>query len=173
VAAIRTHRPDVLITYGDDQRGYPHPDHLRVHEISVEAFEAAGDPDAFPAAGEPWQPRKLYYTVWSKARMLATHQKFLELGLESPFSEEWLERPGQDDRITTRVDISDVADVRPRALLAHRTQIDPTSPFWFGLPEEEARLVHPYDEYVLARSIVDTDLPEDDVFAGIGDRVGR
>jgi mycothiol S-conjugate amidase len=35
------------------------------------------------------------------------------------------------------------------------------------------RAVHPYDEYVLARSLVDTDLPEDDVFAGINDRVGR
>ena len=42
-----------------------------------------------------------------------------------------------------------------------------------GLPEDEARQVHPYDEYVLARSIVDTELPEDDVFAGIGDRVDR
>jgi mycothiol S-conjugate amidase len=173
VAAIREHRPDVLITYGDDQRGYPHPDHLRVHEISVEAFEAAGDPDRFPEAGEPWQPMKLYYTVWAKARIVAMHEKFLELGLESPYSKEWLDREGQDERITTRIDISDHADVRGQALLAHRTQIDPASPFWFGLPPEEARLVHPYDEYVLARSLVDTDLPEDDVFAGIGDRVGR
>jgi mycothiol S-conjugate amidase len=173
VAAIRAHRPDVLVTYGDDQRGYPHPDHLRVHEISIEAFEAAGDPDRFPEAGEPWQPRKLYYTVWSKARVVAMHEKFVELGLESPFTQEWLDRPGQDDRITTSVDIVDFADVRPRALLAHRTQIDPTSPFWFGLPEDEARQVHPFDEYVLARSIVDTELPEDDVFAGIADRVDR
>ena len=173
VDAIRTHRPDVLVTYGDDQRGYPHPDHLRVHEISVAAFEAAGDPDAHPDLGEPWQPRKLYYTVWAKARIEKMHAKFLELGLESPFSQEWLEREGQDHRITTRIDISDFADVRGAALLAHRTQIDPDSPFWFGLPPEEMRLVHPYDEYVLARSLVDTDLPEDDVFAGITDRVGR
>jgi mycothiol S-conjugate amidase len=173
VAAIREHRPDVLITYGDDQRGYPHPDHLRVHEISVEAFDAAGDPDAYPELGDPWQPRKLYYTVWAKARIVAMHEKFLELGLESPYSAEWLDRPSQDDRITTRVDISDHSDVRGLALLAHRTQIDPESRFWFGLPPEEMRQVHPYDEYVLARSIVDTEPPEDDVFAGIGDRVDR
>jgi mycothiol S-conjugate amidase len=173
VAAIRAHRPDVLVTYGDDQRGYPHPDHLRVHEVSIEAFDAAGDPDAYPELGEPWQPRKLYYTVWAKARIEAMHAKFLELGLESPYTQEWLGREGQDHRITTRIDISDFADVRGAALLAHRTQIDPTSPFWFGLPPEEMRLVHPYDEYVLARSLVDTDVPEDDVFAGINDRVGR
>lgn len=173
VAAIREHRPDVIITYGDDQKGYPHPDHLRVHEISVEAFDAAGDPDAYPDLGDPWQPRKMYYTVWSRSRIVAMHEKFLELGLESPFTEEWLARPSQDDRITTRIDVSDHAEVRGLALLAHRTQIDPESPFWFGLPPEEQRLVHPFDEYVLARSIVDNDLPEDDVFAGTGERVDR
>ncbi|CAN5623285.1 hypothetical protein BH18ACT1_BH18ACT1_18810 [soil metagenome] len=167
VALIRRHRPHVIITYGDDQRGYPHPDHLRVHDISVVAFDAAGDPDAFAGAGEPWQPLKLYYSVWSKARMLAMHAKFEELGLESPFSQEWLDRPSQDERITTRIDITDFADVRPKALLAHRTQIDPDSPFWFGLPPDEARAVHPFYDYVLARSLVEAPLPEDDLFAGL------
>jgi mycothiol S-conjugate amidase len=171
VAAIREHKPHVLITYGDDQRGYPHPDHLRVHDISVAAFEAAGDPEAFPDAGEPWQPLKLYYTVWSKARILSMHEKFKELGLESPFTDAWFERPDQDDRITTSVDIYEFADVRPRSLLAHRTQIDPDSPFWFGLPPDEARQVHPFDDYVLARSLVETPVPEDDVFAGVRERV--
>src|SRR5688500_18240161 len=53
VAAIREHRPQVIVTYGDDQRGYPHPDHLRVHDISLPAFDRAGDPDWYPDAGEP------------------------------------------------------------------------------------------------------------------------
>ena len=171
VAAIRHHRPHVLVVYSDDQTGYPHPDHLRVHDIGVAAFEAAGDPTAYSEAGDPWQPLKLYYTVWSKARVVAAHERFLALGLESPFGPEWLERPDQDDRITTTVDISDYADVRPRALLAHRTQVDPESPMWFGLPPDEARTVHPYDEYILARSLVDSSVPEDDLFAGVADRV--
>jgi len=170
VEVIRRERPHVFITYGDDQRGYPHPDHLRVHDISVAAFERAGDPDAHPGTGDPWQPLKLYYTVWSRARMVATHEKFLELGMESPFDEKWFSRPSQDDRITTRVPIDDFTHIRPEALLAHATQIDPTSPFWFGLPPEVARSVHPYDDYVLARSLVDTELPEADVFEGIRDR---
>jgi mycothiol S-conjugate amidase len=170
VAAIRQHRPHVIVTYGDDQRGYPHPDHLRVHDITIPAFEAAGDPEAYPEAGEPWQPLKLYYTVWSRARMLAMHQKFLELGVDSPFTEERLSRLGDDDRITTQVDVSDFSDVRPRALLAHRTQVDPDSPFWFGIPPEEAKRVHPFDDYVLARSLVDSEVPEDDLFAGLRQR---
>jgi len=171
VAAIREERPQVVVTYGDDQRGYPHPDHLRVHDISVLAFDRAGDPDAYPDAGDPWQPLKMYYTSWSRARMVAMHEKFLELGLESPFDEKWFKRPSHDDKITTRIAIEAVADVRSNALLAHETQIDPTSPFWFGLPPEVARTIHPFDEYVLARSVVDTSRPEDDVFAGVRDRV--
>lgn len=167
VAEIRRTRPQVVITYSDDQQGYPHPDHLRVHDVSMLAFDRAADPGAYPDAGEPWQPLKLYYTVWSRNRLVAMHEKFLELGLESPFEERWFERPSQDDRITTRVDVSGHGDVRRQALLAHATQIDPESPLWFGLPPEVARTVHPFDDYVLARTLVHTELPEDDLFAGV------
>ena len=167
VEVIRRERPNVIITYGDDQRGYPHPDHLRVHDISGPAFDASGDPDQFPDAGEPWEPQKLYYVVWSRARIKATHDKFLELGLESPFGEDWFTRPSQDDQITTSIDIADWYDVRLDSLLAHETQVDPTSPFWFGLPRDVSRTVHPFDDYVLAESRVDTELPESDLFAGI------
>ena len=34
VRIIRAERPQVIITYGDDRKFYPHPDHIRVHEIS-------------------------------------------------------------------------------------------------------------------------------------------
>jgi mycothiol S-conjugate amidase len=172
VEVIRRERPQVIVTYSDDQSGYPHPDHLRVHDISVLAFEQAGDPDAHPGTGEPWQPLKLYYSVWSRKRLAAMHQRFVDLGLESPFSDEWLNRPHQDDRITTSVDINGFNDVRIDALLAHETQVDPTSPFWFGLPREEQVSIHPYDEYVLARSLVDGGgTPETDLFAGVRSQV--
>jgi mycothiol S-conjugate amidase len=167
VAVIRRTRPQVIVTYGDDQQGYPHPDHLRVHDISLPAFEAAADPDRYPEAGPPWQPLKLYYTAWSRARIQAMHDKFLEMGLESPFGEDWFKRPAQDERITARVATAGFADVRRRALLAHATQVDPTSPFWFGLPPEIADGVYPVDDYQLGRSLVPTDPEEDDLFAGV------
>ena len=171
VAAIRRERPQVIVTYADDQEGYPHPDHLRVHEITLPAFDAAGDPDAYPGLGPPWQPLKLYYVAWSRARMLAMHEKFLELGLQSPFDEKWFDRPDHDHRITTRLDVSDHNDVRRAALLAHETQIDPESPFWFGLPPDV--VAYRYDDYILARSLVDSPLPEDDLFAGVREQVRR
>ena len=125
VAAIREHKPQVIVTYDEDQSRYPHPDHLRVHDISVLAFDAAGDPDRYPEAGPPWQPLKLYYSAWSVKRMYAMHQRMLELGLESPVDEErmkWIEEAmAAPDRITTSVDIAEHADVRQLALLAHRT----------------------------------------------------
>ena len=181
VEVIRRERPQVIVTYDEDQSGYPHPDHLRVHEISVAAFDAAGDPTAFAEAGVPWQPAKLYYTGFSGERVLALHAKFLELGLESPFDDAWLERARSLTRVySTCIDISDYADVRRDALLAHATQVDPTSPFWFGLPPEVARTVHPVDEYVLARvapgfraAAAADEAAEDDLFAGVRDPANR
>jgi mycothiol S-conjugate amidase len=167
VSIIRRVRPQVMLTYGDDQQGYPHPDHLRVHDVSMAAIDAAADPHAHPEAGPPWQISKVYWSTWSKARITAMHEKFVELGLESPFSKEWLDRPGQDDRITTRIDLGDHVDVRRDALLAHATQVDPTSPFWFGLPAEVARTVHPIEEWILGRSEVEVETPESDLFAGL------
>jgi mycothiol S-conjugate amidase len=167
VEVIRRVRPQVVVTYPADQEGYPHPDHLRVFEITGPAVDAAADPSAYPGTGAPWSVSKIYYSAWSRARIEAMHEKFLELGLESPYDASWFERPSQDQLITTRVDTSKVADVRRRALLAHATQVDPTSRFWFGLPEEIADQVYPVDDYVLARSAVASNGPEDDLFAGI------
>ena len=167
VGIIRRTRPQVVLTYGDDQRGYPHPDHLRVHEVTMEAVDAAADAGRFAEAGPAWEVSKVYWSVWSRARIVGMHEKFLELGLESPYPPEWLERPSQDERITTAVPIHGFEDVRRDALVAHATQVDPTSPFWFGLPWDVARTIHPYDDWVLARSTVATELPEDDLFAGL------
>ena len=167
VGIIRTQRPDVIITYADDQQGYQHPDHLRVHDITLPAFDLAGVAAAFPDSGAPWVPKKLYYSMWSRRRMLATHMKMQELELESPFDERWFSRPSMDHRLTTRIDIHETFSVRSDALLAHRTQVDPESPFWFGLPDDIAREVYPYEDYILARTRVATVEPEHDLFAGI------
>ena len=170
VALIRRERPQVVVTHEEEQQHYPHPDHLRVHEISVAAFEAAGDPAAYPGTGEPFEPLKLYYSTWPMEQFRRRHEKFLELGLESPYeqriAEGWLERvPSRP--VTTKVDVTGYADVRRAALLAHATQIDPNSPHWFGLPIEAEREIHCYDPYILARSRVPASEPEDDLFAGI------
>jgi mycothiol S-conjugate amidase len=173
VAAIRRQRPHVVITY-DENGGYPHPDHVMTHKISVAAFDAAGDPDRYPEAGEPWQPLKLYYHMsFGRARIAQMHEALLAAGLESPY-EEWLkEWDGEDTvtpRITTRIECAEWFPRRDEALLAHATQIDPTSR-WFAVPLQLRQQINPTEDYELARSLVDTELPEDDLFAGVRETI--
>ena len=176
VKAVREFRPHVILTY-DENGGYPHPDHIKTHQVTVEAFEAAADPDRYPEAGEPWQPRKMYYFVtFHQAKYAALHEELLRRGLDSPYSkilEEWeerarqrLERGQRTLEITTKVAAADYFKVRDDALRAHATQIDPNSS-WFACPREVERDAWPTEDYHLARSLVDTELPEDDLFAGI------
>jgi mycothiol S-conjugate amidase len=51
-------------------------------------------------------------------------------------------------------------------LIAHATQIDPDGG-WFRVPMEIQQEVWPTEDYELAKSLIDTSLPEDDLFAGI------
>jgi mycothiol S-conjugate amidase len=169
VKLVREFRPHVITTY-DENGGYPHPDHIMTHTISMIAFEAAGDPERYPEAGEPWTPLKLYYHQgFNEQRTVALHEALLARGLESPYWE-WLERWKTADRpersITTYVPCADFFEIRDKALLAHATQIDPEGP-WFRVPMELQREVWPTEDYELAKSRVDTTLPEDDLFAGI------
>jgi len=167
VRIIREERPQVIICYSDHQTGYLHPDHLRVNDITVPAFHAAGDTVAYPDAGEPWAPSKLYYSVWSHERMVLTHAKCLELFGESPYKEQWFDRESEDHYITTKIDAGSYWDQRCDALLAHATQVDPDEKMWFPLPRDVAASLYPWDDFELAFSHVPTELPESDLFAGV------
>jgi mycothiol S-conjugate amidase len=150
VAVIRRERPQVILTYPDEQTEYPHPDHLRVHEISVVAFDAAGDPTASPRPA-PVRALKLYYSVWPAERFRQIHAKFLELGLSRRSTRSGCPAD-PDDPFTTTIDVQGFAEVRGEALKAHATQVDPNSPFWFGLPPEVLEDIHPVDQFRLARA---------------------
>jgi mycothiol S-conjugate amidase len=170
---VRRERPHVMLTY-DEQGGYPHPDHIRTHEISMIAFEAAGDPSRYPDAGEPWQPLKLYYfETFHKARLTALHTAMEQAGLESHYKEwldRWEDRPEDEGKITTRVECGEYFEVRDRALIAHATQIDPES-WWFRCPLEIQRAAWPTEDYQLARNLTSSTVPEDDLFAGVRESV--
>jgi mycothiol S-conjugate amidase len=175
VEVIRRFRPHVVTTY-DEHGGYPHPDHVRCHEVTVAAFDAAGDPRYDLAPGEPWQPLKLYYHhAFHRQRTQALHEEMLRRGLDSPYAQrlaQWPADPEHDSRITTRVPCAEYFAIRDAALLAHRTQIDPDGA-WFACPREVHEAAWPTEDYELARSVVETSLPEDDLFAGIRPLVTR
>lgn len=172
VRLIREYRPQVLITY-DENGGYPHPDHIRTHDISVAAFDAAADPEAYPQAGEPWQVSKLYYHGgFSRVRLTALNEAMLRYNNTAPFAA-WMERMDRDDgadrssKITTRVPVAGFLEARDAALRAHATQISPSDAHWFAVPHAVETEAWPTDDYELARSHVSTEIPENDLFAGI------
>jgi mycothiol S-conjugate amidase len=170
VKLIREFRPHVLVTY-DENGGYPHPDHVMTHKVSIAAYEASGDPARYPDAGQPWQPMKLYYHMgWSRTKLTTVHEAMLAAGLESPYGE-WLanwseDRPDNSLRVTTRVECGDWFDTRDDALRAHATQVDPDG-MWFAVPREIQLKAWPTEDYELVKSTVGSELPEDDLFAGV------
>lgn len=175
VALIREFRPQVVTTY-DPSGGYPHPDHIMCHRVTMAALRGAADPDAYPGTGEPWQVSKVYYDHgFSMARIRAVHEAMTAAGLESPFGE-WVESRGAREmperEVTTRVPCADFFDARDAALRAHATQIDPSG-FFFAVPRDLERETWPFEEFELAESHVPTTLPETDLFAGIRPEVAR
>src|SRR6266849_2896600 len=102
---IRTHRPDVIFTMDPTMRyggGYVnHPDHIAAAEVVLRSI----NPDA--------STRQMLPELWQEERLEPHKPKAL-----------FLMAFGEPDTI---VDVSDVVDVKIKALLAHRSQIDEDS----------------------------------------------
>ena len=176
VRLVREFRPHVILTY-DENGGYPHPDHIQAHNVSVEAYRKAGDPQAYPGTGEPWTPLKLYYDrAFNVERFIALHEALEERGLQSPYAEriaayqesdpEGHRPPVARHQTTTKVECAEHFPARDCALSSHRTQVDPKGPF-FAVSSQTQAEVWPWEDYTLADSRVETTAPETDVFAGI------
>lgn len=170
VRLVREFRPHVMITY-NERGGYPHPDHIRCHEISLRAYEAAGDADAFPDAGPPWQVSKLYYDeIFNSAKVLKLQAALQEAHPDSPLHEEladWVERiKDRPFTATTQVEVGEFLEVRDDALRAHASQVDPNSSFFFW-PNDVIRDAWPYEDFRLAFSRVEVPEKESDLFEGV------
>lgn len=170
VRVVRRFRPHVLVTY-DENGGYPHPDHIRTHEVSVAAWHAAADPEQFPEAGPAWSVSKLYYErTMNPRRFSAFYDALRERDPESPLVEqlgEWVARfADRPDLATTQVDVHEYFDARDAALRAHASQVPPDSPFFYW-PNDLLAEVWPTEDYQLVEARVPTELPESDLFAGI------
>ncbi|MGL4339392.1 MAG: PIG-L family deacetylase, partial [Rhodoglobus sp.] len=168
VRIIRELRPQVMVTY-DENGGYPHPDHIRTHQISMYAAEAAADPKRYPEQGPAWRISKIYYdrTVNSErvsamyeAMVVSNHPARARLeGLMARLGE----RPSQ---ATTHIPVADFLEIRDDALRAHASQVPPDSPFFFW-PNDLQREVWPFEDFQLVQSSVESVMPEDDLFAGL------
>lgn len=82
VKIIREIKPQVVLTH-DTCGDYGHPDHVAVNRAATEAFNAAGDIKRYSEAGAPFQPSKLYYSVFPR-RLLKLAVKLLPLVGQNP-----------------------------------------------------------------------------------------
>jgi len=165
VEIVRRERPQIVLGY-DDHQWYPHPDHLRVHELSMAVAGAAADPDRFPDAGDAWQVDAVWAALFSMRRILTLHRAMVERGLESPYAE-WLGRLDEtmdDGRAISRLDVTATLQRGLDALRAHATQVDPDG-FWFQIPVDLIREVYPYEDFELLFSRLPAPDPGDDLFA--------
>ena len=172
VKIVREFRPHVLISY-DENGGYPHPDHIRAHQIAIWAKEKAADATAHPELGAPWTISKLYYDrIFNSQKVNAVYQELLR---SSPDSElladfaqmiEWMGERGPLP--TTRVPVSEFFEVRDAALRSHASQVPPDSRHFYW-PNDVQTAAWPTEDFDLIESLVPTELPETDLFAGITD----
>ena len=146
VREIRRLRPDVVITF-EPFGIYGHPDHRFVSELVTDAFAIAGSAELYPDEGEPWQPATLYYCTFVREWFQRWVESARREADEPPPVRPEMGTPEAD--VTTIVDISEVLEVKRRALLSHRTQLNPKAP-WNREWTEEQKRVFGFEAFVRA-----------------------
>jgi N-acetyl-1-D-myo-inositol-2-amino-2-deoxy-alpha-D-glucopyranoside deacetylase len=180
---IRRYKPDVVTTY-NAFGGYGHPDHIRVHDTAIRAVPRAGDPNWYPeqleTGLEPWTPKKFYEQATPASIRRKMNERLAELGTDTAWLPpkdatpeqlaEYEERMAQmltpDDQVTTWIDIGDELEAKWAAIQKHVTQINMDFPF-MKLGFEGWKEFWGRETYVLRESMVDSTIPESDVFAGL------
>ncbi|GAC79686.1 N-acetyl-1-D-myo-inositol-2-amino-2-deoxy-alpha-D-glucopyranoside deacetylase [Gordonia malaquae] len=161
VAALRDEidrfAPHVIVTY-DAAGTYGHPDHKRVHEVSVDAIS-----ESRAATG---YPRKVYESVTQRSALeeglagIAT----IPVGWRMPAPGELPSYPDQE--VTAAVDVSAVLDRKVRGLAAHATQvIVAPSGTEYALSNLIAQPIGTAEHFI--RTDVDSPEFESDLFEGI------
>jgi N-acetyl-1-D-myo-inositol-2-amino-2-deoxy-alpha-D-glucopyranoside deacetylase len=151
VQVMREERPQVVVTY-DENGGYGHPDHIRAHQVAVAACK-----EAAPQA-------KLYYVVIPRSAIQRFVERMRETGFNPPVAERSDDFGVADERVTTRIDVSEFTTVKRQALLAHQTQLGPD--MWFAKVPEALWADFSGTEFFQLISGPTSDA-EDDLFAGI------
>lgn len=153
VAIIRSRRPQVAVTY-DPHGNYGHPDHIKAHRALMYAVQLAASPSHRPDLGAPWQVQRVLWNTHNTQRWAEAYAVARERGIqlwaqddEAPSDEQMDKRFGPDPgQIVAVVELQPWLDVCRRALLTHRSQVDPTAPFWqfFAIMQELPRAGEAY-----------------------------
>jgi LmbE family N-acetylglucosaminyl deacetylase len=149
-ALIRRFQPEVVITF-EPFGWYGHPDHIFVSKWVTAAFPLAGDTTAYPNAGSPWQPQRLFQSVMPFSKFRAMIEKAIEAGFieESGFGDSIpVEQQLQTEaRVTHILDMSANFETRMASMMAHRTQFGADN-FFRKIPADVLRHVTGQEYYI-------------------------
>jgi LmbE family N-acetylglucosaminyl deacetylase len=166
---IRKLRPQVLVTF-DPIGGYRHPDHIAVHNATVQAFHLAGDPLACPGEYAPYQPEKLYFHTFPRGFLRWTVRLMPLFGRDprrfgANQDIDLLSLADVDFPVHARIDYREVQAEKAAAAACHASQgsMGPTSgPLLWAM-----RLAGSKDTFMRAHPPASPGLSESDLFAGI------
>ncbi|MFD0838279.1 PIG-L family deacetylase [Williamsia serinedens] len=145
--AIRTHRPDVVVTY-DAYGVYGHPDHIRTNRVTLAAVDAAATSSIYPDAGLAWQVRSAYLTTVPTSTMEAIRRR-IGTDPDAPPA------GTPDEDIDLSVDVADWVDRKWSAIVEHRSEMDRSTALKALLAlDEETRRRLLRVEYYLRRDLV-------------------
>jgi N-acetyl-1-D-myo-inositol-2-amino-2-deoxy-alpha-D-glucopyranoside deacetylase len=165
VEVIREERPQVMVIY-DASGGYGHPDHVRVHQVGVAAFQRCRSED---------RPAKLYFVRFPRAWATEFRRALKQAGLPAPRgapagvdSDEVAEIGVPDQVITTEIDVAAYVQTKLAALVCHASQIPPEH-FLRRMPADLAHRLWAHEYY--SREVGPTSKQagerETDLFSGL------
>lgn len=155
VAIMREVRPHYVFTWQADG-GYGHPDHIAAHRHTLAAFDACGNAEAYPDAGAPWAPERLYWGArmmggFARIRLEMERRGLLPEPIDDETRkrfEEMLQRP--DPPVSVVVDCAPHVDAKRRASAMHRSQFGENSMF-ARIPEDLRAEFYGHERFFQAR----------------------
>lgn len=168
VQIIREVRPQVVITF-DPIGGYHHPDHIAVHQATVEAFELAGKDSGNSNELSPYQPQKLYYHTFPRTYVRLAVKILPLLGRDprrmgKNADIDFVDVASQSFPIHTKINIRSVAGIKEKASACHASQSGPPVRGILGLLY---RLLGTQEGFMRAIPPVEGRLRERDLFEGV------
>jgi LmbE family N-acetylglucosaminyl deacetylase len=170
---MRKIRPQVVVTF-DPIGGYRHPDHIAIHQATVKAFYAAGDPAVYSSEEPPYQPQKLYFHTfprgwlkWALRLMPLVGKDPRHFGQNGDID---LVSLAQDDfPVHARIDFGPVKELKEKASACHASQGGMTQQA--GLLRYVLRLTAARENFMRAYPEPTPGLHERDLFEGIDGRI--
>jgi LmbE family N-acetylglucosaminyl deacetylase len=168
VTSIRRHCPQVVLC-DNEHGGYGHPDHIKLHQATVQAFAAAADGTRFPEAGPPHRPDRLYFTTFSAGWLKFVVRLLPVIGRDPhKFGRnqdiDLYEILEMQSPVHARVDIRPYYVVKQRASACHRSQGGEPSR---GLRARFERLLFASETYTRSIPPPANNEVETDLFAGL------